>query len=129
METILNSKGNHTVVTFRGNINFENADTLLNKLRSIIRSPDLDSYILDMNQLDFVGSCGISKFMRAIISVFGENAKCIGLKSEFKRCFKVFSSGNNRFKYYSNIEDAIMNFEEEDYIQDPEEEGEFVGNC
>jgi anti-anti-sigma factor len=113
MHTTISNSGEHIVISFEGSLDFEQADNVLQNLKKQVSSDSLEKYLIDMRSLDFVGSSGIEKFMRALQNLFGDTPKCIGVKNEFKRCFSVFSHGQHPFKYYTTLDNAILDFDAE----------------
>jgi len=100
----------HTIISFRGLIDYDSTEKFERDIKRLLSKDREESFLLDMNDLDFVGSSGIEKFMETIKRNFGATAKFIGLKKEFKRCFNVFSQNSNKFKYYATIEEALLDF-------------------
>lgn len=110
MQAKISQLKGYTVVTFEGPLDFETPNRLLQDIKELLNNRSTEKCLLNLEKLEFVGSSGIEQFMTIIEKTFGKNAKCIGLKKEFQRCFKVFSQYNNSFNYYSSFNDALDEF-------------------
>ena len=113
MQATLSNCGRHVVLSLTGPIDFETPQHFETQIRKLFRGRSIDNILINMENLDFVGSSGIEKFMSILERTFGSSVRCIGTKKEFKRCFHVFSDGNNQFQYYSSVEEAIADFDSE----------------
>ncbi|MCB9060874.1 MAG: STAS domain-containing protein [Halobacteriovoraceae bacterium] len=85
------SRGNITI-QMQGDLDFENTSPFKSELFELVENNPYSIITLDMNQLDFVGSCGIGQFVDTI-RILNEKKKTIQLanvKSEFLKVFKLY---------------------------------------
>ena len=83
--------GNITV-HMEGDLNFENTNPLKEELESLTSENPNSKITIDMNCLDFVGSCGIGIFVDTIkaLNQNKEQIKISNVKSEFLKVFKLY---------------------------------------
>ena len=81
-----------TVVELQGYINFETAHSISRSIDEIYRKDKQAKVVINLRGLEFVGSSGISSFvknMRIFNTLRVKPAYC-GVKSEFLRLFRAF---------------------------------------
>jgi anti-sigma B factor antagonist len=85
------SAGNYTI-QMRGNLNYENNDYLSAEVKTLLfKNPD-SKITLDLYFLDFVGSSGISNFVRFVNELNQPSVRVFlsNVKSEFIKVFKLY---------------------------------------
>jgi len=107
MEIRVAARDNFTIVSLLGPLDYNTPALLEKDIKKLIRGRERNSLLLDATRLDFVGSSGIEQFLEILKKLFGPNAKCIGLKKEFQRCFKAFSGNGADFRIYTSIGEAL----------------------
>ena len=85
------STGNYTI-QMRGNLNYENNDYLSAEVRSILHKNPDSKITLDLYFLDFVGSSGISNFVKLVNDLNNPSVRVFlaNVKSEFMKVFKLY---------------------------------------
>jgi anti-anti-sigma factor len=111
MKADVKAVGENVVVSLKGSIDYETSEKFAKDIKKKLPEAYDGEILIDMQGLDFVGSSHIGKFLEIIRATFGETAKCIGVKKEFKRCFNAFSPGGSKFRYYTSVEEALTAFD------------------
>lgn len=109
MKTRIRKTEEAVIVSMDGHLDFETAEPLKHDLEHLINQLETDSIpkkiIFDLEQLEFVGSSGISNFIQAL-KAFNERAperpSYQNVGSEFQRVIRAFD------------DEQIFNFEETD---------------
>lgn len=85
------STGNYTI-QMRGNLNYENNDYLSAEVKAIIKKNPDSKITLDLYFLDFVGSSGISNFVKLVNDLNKPSVRVYlaNVKSEFMKVFKLY---------------------------------------
>jgi anti-anti-sigma factor len=117
MKTQFKKVGDALVVTIDGKLNFETQDTIKNDLSRLARQTLTDTapkkVIFNLENLEFVGSSGISSFVQALKD-FNHNAaskpRYCNVGSEFQRVIKSFDE-ENAFEFFDNEERARRSFD------------------
>jgi anti-anti-sigma factor len=118
MKTQMKKVGDTLVVIMNGKLNFETALPLREDLGRLIRQASTDSapkkIIFNLEQLDFVGSSGISSFVQTLRD-FNDSApvkpRYCHVKSEFQKVIKAFDATDG-FEFYENEEGAKKSFDQ-----------------
>lgn len=95
MKTSHRAEGNLTIVEISGYLDFENAKPTAEYLDNIYKSNKNAQVLVDLTKLEFVGSSGISTFVKALrtYNQFTIKPTYFGVKNEFLRLFRVFEDG------------------------------------
>src|SRR3954468_14382443 len=117
MKTEIKKVGDTIVVSMDGKLDFETAGPLRENLGKLIRQAKTDSVprkiIVNCENLEFVGSSGISSFVQAL-KEFNANApirpRYCNVKSEFKRVIKAYDE-MDIFEFHENVERARKSFD------------------
>jgi anti-anti-sigma factor len=116
MKTQIKKQGDTIVVTMDGKLDFETNVPLREDLGKLIRQTKTDStskIIFNLENLDFVGSSGISSFVQTL-KEFNANAISTpvycNVKSEFRRVIKAFDE-DEQFKFFENEDRARKSFD------------------
>ena len=85
------STGNYTI-QMRGNLNYENNDYLSAEVKAILKKNPDSKITLDLYCLDFVGSSGISNFVKLVNDLNRPSVRVYlaNVKSEFIKVFKLY---------------------------------------
>ncbi len=113
MKVKMSSQENVTVVELSGYLDFGSARPIADHLESIYRANETAKVVIDMSELEFVGSSGISNFvkgLRAFNKLHMRPSYC-GVKTEFKKLFKIFEDKNN-FEVFDNRNNAFTGAKE-----------------
>ncbi|MBS1986097.1 MAG: anti-sigma factor antagonist [Bdellovibrionales bacterium] len=107
MKTKISNVSDMTIVELSGYLDFENADPFARSIEDIYKANKQAKIVIDLTGLEFVGSSGISSFVKSL-RVFNrmrmKPAYC-GVKSEFVRLFRAFEE-NAPFDIWSQMDDA-----------------------
>ncbi len=116
MKAKIRKENDCTVVELSGFIDYETLTPLTRQLQEIYRENEASKVVINMRGLNFVGSSGISTFVKSL-GVFNRlkmKPSYCGLKKEFHRMFKLFEDRGN----FEILEDeceaqeaAILRFE------------------
>lgn len=117
MKTRIKKVGDTTIVEMAGKLNFEIQEPLRQDLSKLISSTKTDSIptkiIFNFENLEFVGSSGISSFVQTLKD-FNSRAtvrpRYCNVKSEFRRIIKAFDEGQE-FEFFDNEERARKSFD------------------
>ena len=118
MKTEVKKIGDTVVVSMDGKLDFEMQDTLKQNLSKIIRQANSDSVakkiIVDLENLEFVGSSGISSFvqtMKDFNAASNTKPRYCNVKNEFRRVMKAFDE-QDIFEFYDNQDRARKSFDQ-----------------
>lgn len=108
MDATISEYGNVTVVELNGRLDFETAQPFRKTcLEHLVHRP----LVLDLKNLNFVGSLGITDFIETIEGLFEKTApgvKLSGVSSEFRRLFE--SSKISRLEFFESKSQALAAF-------------------
>ncbi|OFZ18928.1 MAG: hypothetical protein A2X94_13320 [Bdellovibrionales bacterium GWB1_55_8] len=118
MKTQFKKVGDTIVVSMDGKLDFETQLPLREDLNRLINKTKSDStpkkIIFNLENLDFVGSSGISSFVQTL-KEFSNNAstkpRYCNVKSEFRRVMKAFEE-TEIFEFYDNEDRARKSFDQ-----------------
>lgn len=82
------------IVEMHGGFDYEHSQSLNYELAKIVQKHKASNIMLDLNNMDFVGSSGIGDFvetLRVLNRGSEKQIKLINVKSEFKRVFKLYN--------------------------------------
>lgn len=107
MKTKISRVGEITVVELSGYLDFENANPIAKSIEDLYKIDKQAKVVIDLKGLEFVGSSGISTFVKSL-RVFNKMrmkpAYC-GMKSEYVRLFRAFEEGSP-FEIWNEVEEA-----------------------
>ncbi len=117
MKTEAKRVGDTVVVSMDGKLDFEMQDSLKLHLSKILKA-NSDSVakkiIVDMENLEFVGSSGISSFvqtMKDFNAASPTKPRYCNVKNEFRRVMKAFDE-SDIFEFYENQDRARKSFDQ-----------------
>jgi len=118
MRTTISKIGDTTIVTMDGRLDFETAEPLRKNLGRLMANTKTDTVpkkiIFNLENLDFVGSSGISSFIQTLKD-FNERSVVkphyCNVKSEFKRVIKSFDEAE-LFEIFDNEDRARQSFDQ-----------------
>ena len=92
MKTRISDRNDHTLVEVSGYIDFENTKPITESLDEIYKKNENAQVLLDLSGLEFVGSSGISGFVKGlrIFNRMRMKPCYFGVKNEFLRLFRAF---------------------------------------
>jgi anti-anti-sigma factor len=118
MKTHIKKNGDTIVVNMNGQVDFETYVPLREDLSKLMNETITDSapkkIIFNFENLEFVGSSGISSFVQTL-KEFNANSptkpRYCNVKSEFRRVIKAFDEGD-LFEFYDNEDRAKKSFDQ-----------------
>lgn len=119
MKTQIKKMGDTVVVSMEGKMDFEMQDTLRQSLHDIVadvKKTDQTAakIVFDMQDLQFVGSSGISNFIQTLKEVSAktdQKPRYCGVSSEFKRVMQALDE-SKVFEFYDTQERARKSFDQ-----------------
>ena len=96
MKSKISQVDDFTVVELSGYLDFENSNPLAASLEGLYKSNKQAKVIIDLTGLEFVGSSGISNFVKSLRTfnkLRMKPAYC-GMKNEFIKLFRAFEAGS-----------------------------------
>ena len=114
MKTLISRNGTSVIVKLTGFLNFETTDELRQNLHQIeTLAQDNNRVIFDLEELQFVGSSGISAFIQALRE-FNSRAsikpRYTNVRNEFKRIISAFDDKGS-FDFWESTERALIDFD------------------
>ena len=108
MKARIKNQGNSIVLYLDGKIDYETQDGVCDFISKTIRQNKTDStpknIILNLENLEFVGSTGITQFVQQLKAIHTESkvrpAYC-GVRSEFQKIIKAFDD-DQQFNFIDN---------------------------
>ena len=107
MKTKISDRGEYMVVEISGYLNFETANPVAQQIERLYANDPQSKVVIDLSGLEFVGSSGISNFVKSL-RVFNRSRvkpAYFGVKSEFVRLFRAFEEGSP-FDIWNDLEEA-----------------------
>jgi anti-anti-sigma factor len=117
MKTQIKKQGDTIIVSMDGLLDFGTHVPLREDLGKLIRATKTDStakIIFNLENLEFVGSSGISSFVQTLKEFNTSSAKkpaYCNVKNEFKRVIKAFDE-EEQFQFFDNEERARKSFDQ-----------------
>jgi len=108
MEALVENRDGVYVITLRGQMNFESADQLKTKcLENFIEK----EVILNLRELNFVGSSGITPFLEMLSALSLANGKKFKICSVSNEFMRLFETGENEgIEIYRDLIEAHRAF-------------------
>ncbi|RZA09899.1 MAG: anti-sigma factor antagonist [Proteobacteria bacterium] len=106
----LTNQGEVTVIALEGKLDFENQDLLRDSILTLTTQGR--KVVVDMEGLSFVGSSGITNFIRSLYEMQERGMavpQLCNVRSEFKKIIGAYDT-NRDFAIHGNREDAVKNF-------------------
>lgn len=118
MKTQIKKNGDTMVISMGGKLDFDVNEPLRADLGKIIQQANTDTVpkkiIFNLENLEFVGSCGISSFVQTLRD-FTHRAplkpRYCNVRSEFKKIMQAFDEESG-FEFYENEEGARKSFDQ-----------------
>ncbi len=104
MKASIRNDGDFTILEISGYLDFENSRPIAESIGEIYSKNQGSKILVNLGNLEFVGSSGISSFVKSL-RVFNrthEKPVYFGLKSEFIKLFRLFE-GSDAFDIFENI--------------------------
>jgi anti-anti-sigma factor len=116
MKTKITKSGDTIIVTMQGRLDYETQEPLKNDLERLIDETKTDSVpmkiIFNLEQLEFVGSSGISAFVQTLKDFNKASAhrpRYCHVRSEFQKIIKAFDDESD-FDIHENEDSARKSF-------------------
>jgi anti-anti-sigma factor len=92
MKSRISRQGELTVVELSGYLSFESAGPIRESIEQIFKQNSDAQVLINLEQLEFIGSSGVSTFVKSLKNFNGLKMKPMyyGVKSEFMRLFRAF---------------------------------------
>lgn len=104
------NQGEITVIALEGKLDFENQDVLRESIITLTRQGK--RVVVDMEGLSFVGSSGITHFIRSLYELQERGLSVphlCNVKSEFRKIISAYDV-NREFAIHENREAAVLGF-------------------
>jgi len=100
------------IISLDGKVDYETQDEVCNLITRTLSTHKRDQYakniVLNLNNLEFVGSSGITQFVQSLKALHTHTdvvPKYCGVRSEFRKIMKAFDE-ENEFDFYDD--EALM---------------------
>jgi anti-sigma B factor antagonist len=95
MKATLSNEGDVTIIEISGYLDFGSAIPLKQSIEKLYKTNQHIKLVIDLRALEFVGSTGVSTFVKGLSSFNKMKIKpqYFGVKSEFQKLFKTFDDG------------------------------------
>lgn len=111
MKTKITKKGNVTIVSMDGKVDYEAQEPLKKDLRKLLEPSKTDAVatkiIFNFENLEFVGSSGISAFVQTLREFNARSPhkpRYVGVKNEFKKVIQAFDP-DRQFHFFDSEDD------------------------
>jgi anti-anti-sigma factor len=118
MKTLIKKNGDTVVVNLDGRLDFETNIPFREDLEKLIDDSNMSSaptkFIFNMENLEFVGSSGISSFVQTLkdfSEVTPTKPRYCNVRSEFRQIFKAFDE-NEVFEFFESEDRAKKSFDQ-----------------
>ena len=108
MEIKVSEEPQYKKISFHGYIDFETTNKYESSIRDFVVSNEGKGLIFDLEYLNFVGSSGVSTFIKmlAALNHVQPRPKYLNVSGDFLRLFKAFQ-GTIPFEFVTSIEQAL----------------------
>jgi anti-anti-sigma factor len=106
-----------TLLELSGYLDFESSRPVAEQIESVYLNNNQARILIDMSELEFIGSSGISNFVKGlrVFNRFHMRPSYVGVKQEFQKLFKIFEEKNS-FEVFEEKEHAVKNLEEKSLV-------------
>ncbi len=108
MKARIQNNAESIIISIDGKIDYETQDQVCDFINRTIEKNKKDdtakNIIMDFQNLEFVGSSGITQFVQSLKQIHHETdvtPKYCGVRSEFQKIIKAFDD-NNQFDFYDD---------------------------
>ncbi|MBY0371582.1 STAS domain-containing protein [bacterium] len=104
-------EGAITIIDLEGHLDFE-ATHQFHKTASDLLNEQSNQVVFNLSKLRFVGSSGISQFIKVLKKLNASTAKpkFCNLSSEFQKMFKAYQTARNPFQIFDDETQAVASF-------------------
>lgn len=104
-------EGEVTVVDLEGHLDFE-ATRLFHDTAADLLTEETNQVVFNLAKLRFVGSSGISQFIKVLkkLNATPAKPKFCNLSSEFQKMFKAYQTARNPFQIFDDETQALASF-------------------
>jgi anti-anti-sigma factor len=105
-------QGEITVIELEGHLDFEATMVFHETASDLLQKEVGNQVVFNFAKLRFVGSSGISQFIKVIKKLNASPAKpkMCGLSSEFLKMFKAYQTARNPFQIFDDEDQAVASF-------------------
>lgn len=102
------------IFDLEGFLDYESTAKLKDTCRQLMNENETDLVIFNIENLRFVGSSGVSQFVKALAHFNGKKskAKICAASSEFEKLFRALQSSRKPFDIYTDESEAMAAFDE-----------------
>jgi anti-anti-sigma factor len=107
----LEKDGDITVLHIDGKTEYQNSEKLKEKIHQLYQDHGAEDVLINLSELDFVGSSGLRNFVEVLEEVNATASKkpaICGARSEIKRLIEVFSK--EKLSIFESASDALQSF-------------------
>jgi anti-anti-sigma factor len=107
--SILN-QGDVAIIALEGKLDYENQEVLTDNILTLMAEGK--QIVVDMDQLNFVGSSGITHFIRSLYEMKEAGRtppRLCNVRSEFRQIINAYDV-NKEFSIHTSREDAVTSF-------------------
>lgn len=92
MKTKVRQNGNQMILELSGYLDFDSSRPIEESLSALYQSEEKPSVVINLRGLEFVGSSGVSNFVKALrpFNTQTIRPRYVGVKSEFLKLFRAF---------------------------------------
>lgn len=117
MKTFIRKNGDTVTISLKGKIGYESVIPFREDLDQLIAETEAGNQprriIFNLEDLEFVGSCGISSFIQILKEFNSQSptkARFCNVRSEFQRIMKALDN-NQIFEFFENEEGARKSYD------------------
>ncbi len=105
-------QGDITVVDLEGHLDFEATRVFQETAWDLLQDARSSQVIFNLAKLRFVGSSGISQFIKAVkkLNTAPAKPKLCNLSSEFTKMFRALQTARNPFQIFDDESQAMASF-------------------
>ena len=105
-------QGDITVVDLEGHLDFEATRSFQDTAWDLLQNAGSSQVVFNFSKLRFVGSSGISQFIKVIkkLNTAPAKPKLCNLSSEFMKMFKACQTARNPFQIFDDETEAVASF-------------------
>lgn len=105
-------QGDITVIDLEGHLDFEATCLFHDTAADLLQKAETNQVVFNFAKLRFVGSSGISQFIKVIKKLNANPAKpkMCNLSSEFLKMFKAYQTARNPFQIFDGEDQAVASF-------------------
>ncbi len=106
-------EGETTIIDLEGHLDFEATLLFYETAADLLQKANTSQVVFNFSKLRFVGSSGISQFIKVIkkLNSLTAKPKMCHLSSEFLKMFKAYQTARNPFQIFDAEDQALASFQ------------------